>query len=477
MSLYKLTVSQLREGLLKKSFNPKEILDDCIQRIEKIDHLLNAFPIKCFDKAYDQVKKLDEIKEIDFEKYPLFGIPVGVKDLNDIKDVRTTQGSYLFENYIPLKDDNIVSSMRENGALFPGKTNVPEHGFGATTTNDLFGTTNNPYSLGKSCGASSGGTAVSIASQMVPLAMGSDFAGSLRTPASFCNIVGMRPSVGFVPTSRRGMGWSPFDVEGPMARNITDLKILLSGMVKNCNLDPIPTATIDKLDLQKQPKKLNLKNLKVAFSHDLGFAPMSNLCISEFDNKINLISSFFKSIEFAHPEMSKADKTFYLLRGIGFVNDFSEINDKNPGSLGNVIVDELKRASEITIKDIGWAMSEHTKIFRNAEKFFESYDLLITPAASVPPFNHDEEYPKKIDTKNMDNYLKWEAISYGVTLFGGPSIVIPCGSFKNGLPFGIQLISKKNSDINLIDIAYSLEDSFKDISSFYFDANDYDFEV
>tara|TARA_B100000902_G_scaffold5226_1_gene6733 strand:- start:832 stop:2265 length:1434 start_codon:yes stop_codon:yes gene_type:complete len=477
MSLYKLTVSQLREGLLKKSFSPKEILDDCIQRIEKIDHLLNAFPIKCFDKAYDQVKKLDEIKEIDFEKYPLFGIPVGVKDLNDIKDVRTTQGSYLFENYIPLKDDNIVSSMRENGALFPGKTNVPEHGFGATTTNDLFGTTNNPYSLGKSCGASSGGTAVSIASQMVPLAMGSDFAGSLRTPASFCNIVGMRPSVGFVPTSRRGMGWSPFDVEGPMARNITDLKILLSGMVKNCNLDPIPTATIDKLDLQKQPKKLNLKNLKVAFSHDLGFAPMSNLCISEFDNKINLISSFFKSIEFAHPEMSKADKTFYLLRGIGFVNDFSEINDKNPGSLGNVIVDELKRASEITIKDIGWAMSEHTKIFRNAEKFFESYDLLITPAASVPPFNHDEEYPKKIDTKKMDNYLKWEAISYGVTLFGGPSIVIPCGSFKNGLPFGIQLISKKNSDINLIDIAYSLEDSFKDISSFYFDANDYDFEV
>ena len=477
MSLYKLTVSQLREGLLKKSFSPKEILDDCIQRIEKIDHLLNAFPIKCFDKAYDQVKKLDEIKEIDFKKYPLFGIPVGVKDLNDIKDVRTTQGSYLFENYIPLKDDNIVSSMRENGALFPGKTNVPEHGFGATTTNDLFGTTNNPYSLGKSCGASSGGTAVSIASQMVPLAMGSDFAGSLRTPASFCNIVGMRPSVGFVPTSRRGMGWSPFDVEGPMARNITDLKILLSGMVKNCNLDPIPTATIDKLDLQKQPKKLNLKNLKVAFSHDLGFAPMSNLCISEFDNKINLISSFFKSIEFAHPEMSKADKTFYLLRGIGFVNDFSEINDKNPGSLGNVIVDELKRASEITIKDIGWAMSEHTKIFRNAEKFFESYDLLITPAASVPPFNHDEEYPKKIDTKKMDNYLKWEAISYGVTLFGGPSIVIPCGSFKNGLPFGIQLISKKNSDINLIDIAYSLEDSFKDISSFYFDANDYDFEV
>ena len=143
--------------------------------------------------------------------------------------------------------------MRSNGAVFPGKTNVPEHGFGATTTNDLFGTTNNPYDISKSCGASSGGTAVSIASYMVPLAMGSDFAGSLRTPASFCNIVGMRPSVGFVPTSRRGMGWSPFDVEGPMARNITDLKILLSGMVQDCNLDPIPTSVKNKnlIKLQK----------------------------------------------------------------------------------------------------------------------------------------------------------------------------------------------------------------------------------
>jgi Asp-tRNA(Asn)/Glu-tRNA(Gln) amidotransferase A subunit family amidase len=476
MSLHKLTVFQLREGLLKKSFSPREILDDCVQRIQKLDTILNAFPIKCFEKAYDQVKKLDQIKDIDFEKYPLFGIPVGVKDLNDIKDVRTTQGSRLFENYIPTEDDNIVSSMRENGALFPGKTNVPEHGFGATTTNDLFGTTNNPYSLGKSCGASSGGTAVSIASQMVPLAMGSDFAGSLRTPASFCNIVGMRPSVGFVPTSRRGMGWSPFDVEGPMARNITDLKILLSGMVKNCNLDPIPTSFIDKSKLNNQPKKIDLKKLKIAISYDLGFAPMSKICRDVFDSKINLVSSLFESIKFDHPEMNNADKTFYLLRGIGFVNDFSEINEKNPGSLGNVIVDELKRASEISIKDIGWAMSEHTKIFRNAEKFFENYDLLITPAASVPPFNHEDEYPKNIDSKLMDNYLKWEAISYGVTLFGGPSIVIPCGSIENGLPFGIQIISKKNSDIDLLDIAYSLENSFKDIPSFKFDDTNYDFD-
>jgi Asp-tRNA(Asn)/Glu-tRNA(Gln) amidotransferase A subunit family amidase len=174
--------------------------------------------------------------------------------------------------------------------------------------------------------------------------------------------------------------------------------------------------------------------------------------------------------------MNQADKTFYLLRGIGFVNDFSEINIKNPGSLGGVITDELKRASKISIKDIGWAMSEHTKIFRNAEKFFENFDMLITPAASVPPFNHEDEYPKKIDSKIMDNYLKWEAISYGVTLFGGPSIVIPCGSIENRLPFGLQLITKKNSDLNLLDIAYSLEDSFKDITSFNFDSNNYDFE-
>jgi len=469
MSLNKLNVSELTKGIEKRDFSPKEILDDCINRINLLDPKLNAFPIKCFEKAYDQLENLPSINEINLKEYPLYGIPVGVKDLNDIKGVRTTQGSYIYENFIPEEDDNIVSCMRKNGAIFPGKTNVPEHGFGATTTNDLFGTTNNPYDISKSCGASSGGTAVSIASFMVPLAMGSDFAGSLRTPASFCNIVGMRPSVGFVPTSRRGMGWSPFDVEGPMARNITDLKILLSGMIQDCNLDPIPTNIKDRKSILNPPKIVDTKKLKVAISYDLGFAPMSKICKQAFDEKLNLISNIFREMNFDHPEMNNADKTFYLLRGIGFVNDFSEINNQNPGSLGNVIVDELKRASAISIKDIGWAMAEHTRIYRNAEKFFEQYDLLITPAASVPPFLHEEEYPKKIDGNNMDNYLKWEAISYGVTLFGGPSIVIPCGTIDNNLPYGIQIISKKNSDLNLIDIAYSLETKFKEISKFQFE--------
>ena len=466
MDLNKLSAFELLDGLSKKKFSPKEILDDCVKRIENIDPALNAFPIKCIDKAYDQVNDLPLIDDINLKDFPLFGIPVGVKDLNDIKDVRTTQGSHLYKNFIPDEDDNIVSSMRSNGAIFPGKTNVPEHGFGATTTNDLFGTTNNPYDLTKSCGASSGGTAVSIASFMVPLAMGSDFAGSLRTPASFCNIVGMRPSVGFVPTSRRGMGWSPFDVEGPMARNITDLKILLSGMIQDCYLDPIPTSNKDKGKLVTPPKSIDTKKLKVAISYDLGFAPMSKICKTVFDEKINKISSLFKSVEFGHPDMHEADKTFYLLRGIGFVNDFSAINNENPGSLGNVIVDELKRASTISIKDIGWAMAEHTKIYRNAERFLNDFDLLITPAASVPPFFHEDEYPKEIDGEKMDNYLKWEAISYGVTLFGGPSVVIPCGSIGDNLPFGIQIISKKNSDLNLIDIAYSLEQKFREIADF-----------
>ncbi len=211
---------------------------------------------------------------------------------------------------------------------------------------------------------------------------------------------------------------------------------------------------------------IDTKKLKVAISYDLGFAPMSKICKSAFDEKINKISSLFKSIEFSHPDMREADKTFYLLRGIGFVNDFSTINKENPGSLGNVIVDELKRASSISIKDIGWAMAEHTKIYRNAERFLDDFDLLITPAASVPPFFHEEEYPKEIDGEKMENYLKWEAIAYGVTLFGGPSIVIPCGSIGDNLPFGIQIISKKNSDLNLIDIAFSLEQKFKEINDF-----------
>ena len=393
---------------------------------------------------------------------PLHGLPLGVKDLNDLSGVRTTQGSRMFEDVVPDRDDNIVASMRLAGAIAVGKTNVPEHGFGATTSNPLFGHTGNPYDPMLSAGASTGGGAAALAARMVPLAIGSDFAGSLRTPASFCGIAGMRPSSGTVASGFRGFGWSPFDVEGPLARTAADALLVLSVLAGAEGSDPL--AWSRKADFQSPVEKLDLSRLRIAVSEDLGFAPMSIAVRDAFKTKLDKVADMFGSVSEACPDMRNADRAFLILRGIGFVHDFGRIREESPDGLSVTILDELERAETLTIRDIGWAMAEQTRIYRSAESFFDKFDLLITPAASVAPFAHEEVYPRSIDGEEMGGYLRWEAISYGVTLFAGPSVVVPCGMGPGGMPMGLQLVSRARSDAWLLNVAHTMERCFNGIS-------------
>ena len=453
-----LTATELRRLIGARKLSPRELLESCIARIEKLNPALNAIVNPCLDRARVEAKRAEEAVMRGDALPSLHGMPLGVKDLNDVGGLPTTQGSHLFKNVVPEKNDNVVEAMVTNGAIVVGKTNVPEHGFGATTDNPLYGITRNPYDPARSCGASSGGTAVALASRMVPLAMGSDFAGSLRTPASYCGIAGFRPSVGAVPSARRGMGWSPFDVEGPMGRCVADLKLLFSGMAMNDPRDPL-AGPVDPA-FREPVKTVDLSRLRVAVSEDLGFAPMGKETRRVFAEKLRLFEDVFHSVTPTHPDMRQADRAFYILRGIGFVNDFRPMYEENPGAFGPTIIDELARAEKLSIADIGWAMGEHTRIFRRAEAFFDDYDLLITPAASVPPFLHEEQYPREIDGEDMGGYLRWEAISYGVTLFAGPAVVIPAGLGPGKMPLGLQLIARKGCDCRLLDIAHTLERVF-----------------
>ena len=434
----KLSAIDARALIGARKLSPVELLDSCIRSIERLNPLLNALPIECFERARLEAKDAENAVMEGRELGPLHGLPLGVKDLNDLAGVRTTQGSPLFEHVVPDRDDNIVAAMRRAGAIAVGKTNVPEHGFGANTDNPLFGPTGNPYNRRLSAGASSGGSAVALAARMLPLAMGSDFAGSLRTPAAYCGIIGMRPSAGAVASSRRTFGWLPFDVEGPLGRSAADARILLSAMMSD-STDPL-ACQLDG-DIGSPARSADLSRLRVAVSEDLGFAPMSAAMRGAFREKLKRFASVFASTDEGHPDMSEADRSFYILRGIGFVHDFRQIYDRDPDALGPTIVDELKRAEKLTIEDIGWALAAHTRIYHAAELFFRIYDLLITPAASVPPFAHEEVFPRSIDGIDMGGYLRWEAISYGVTLFAGPAAVIPCGPGPGGMPMGLQIIS------------------------------------
>ena len=435
-----------------------ELLHSCIKRYEQINHSINAVVETNFDEAIEVCKELDSRTTKEFLGPKSLPLPIGIKDLNDVKGMKTSYGSPLFKDNIANEDDDVVSSLRDYSAVIFGKTNVPEHGFGATTTNPLQGSTGNPFNPKLSAGASTGGGAAAVASGIVPLATGSDFAGSLRTPAGFCGIAGMRPSNGVVATNRRSNIWSPFDVEGPMGRTAADCKLLLARMAKSHPLDPFSQQPEETLFLPT--KEIDLKTLKVAISHDLGFAVMSNTYKDIFYSKIGLLDNLFDQIKRDHMDLSKAEITFMTLRSIGFLGDFGLMEKDFGDELGEVIIKELEIARQLSSERIAQAFLDHSEIVRKSNEFFETFDLLITPAASVTPFAHELEYPSIIDEKFYKGYLDWEAISWGITLTQCPSVVINCGLDTNGMPFGIQIIAKQKRDGFLLDAAHSIEKAF-----------------
>ena len=457
-SLIDYNATELLALLKKRDISGVELVDRCIQQYYDVNPALNAVIETNFEEARKLFKKFDDEFSTDDHPEPFLPLPVGVKDLNDVKGLKTTFGSPLFKNNVAKSDDDVVAQIKKASAVIFGKTNVPEHGFGATTTNPLQGSTGNPFDKSLSAGASTGGGAAAVASGIVPLATGSDFAGSLRTPASFCGIAGMRPSNGVVGTNRRSNIWSPFDVEGPMAKTAADCKLLLGAMAKTCSVDPF-SKNMSK-ELQLPVKEVDLKKINVAFSCDLGFCVMSETYKKIFKNKLNKFDDFFASCRADCMDLSGAYETFMTLRSIGFLGDFGPMHQEFGDELGEVIIKELELARKLSCGEIAKAFLNHSQIVRHSDEFFDSYDLLITPAAAVPPFKHEIKYPSEIDGEFYEGYLDWEAISWGITLTQCPSVVINCGTDENKMPFGIQLIAKQHNDVFLLDVAHSIETAF-----------------
>ena len=279
-----------------------------------------------------------------------------MKQLNEVADLPTTFGSPLFAGNRPEADDDVVAQVRRQGGIVLGKTNVPEHGFGATTTNPLFGATGNPFDPALSAGASTGGGAVGVATGMAPYATGSDFAGSLRTPAAFCGIAGHRPSNGIVGTRRRADAWSAFDMEGPMARCAADCKRLLAAMARQDPGDPLSVAPEERLFAP--PETVPLAELRVAVSEDLGFAPICEAYRALFRDRLARIGHLFHRVKAAAPDLSGATACFMTLRGVGFVADFGPMEAEFGARLGPVVLDELARARGLTCAEIGQAQKD-----------------------------------------------------------------------------------------------------------------------
>lgn len=432
-----------------------ELLESCIARIEEVDGALNAFVTLDLEGAREAAKEAEDAVRAGELLSALHGLPLGIKDLTATAGIKTTFGSLLYENHVPDADDPIVDNLRDEGAIILGKTNTPEFGAGANTKNRVFGATGNPFDPHKTCGGSSGGSAVALATGQVPLATGSDYGGSLRTPAAFCGVVGFRPSPGVVPAVERAASLLPFSVQGPMARTVADVHLLYRAQA---DVDPRdPYSSRDAFDLADALMPADLSEVDVAFSSDLGACPVDDAIAAVFKARTDSFRQAFANADDAAPDFSDVHESFEILRGVNFVAAHRERLERHRDKLGPNVIDNTTRGLAYDLGDVARAHTQQTALYHRFNAFFDDFDVLICPAAAVSPFPHEQNTIETINGEAMPTYMRWLALTYAPTMALACAAVLPCGVDEAGMPFGLQVIGPKGADGTVLAVAAALE--------------------
>ncbi|KRE15722.1 amidase [Bosea sp. Root381] len=456
-----LSAVEARALIGAKKLSAVELLESCIRRTDAVDPAVNAMVARDDERARTAAKAADAATAKGDKLPALHGLPVGIKDLENVAGLRTTYGSQLYADHVPAEDQLIVAKVREAGAIVLGKTNTPEWGAGANTRNAVYGATGNPFDPMKSAAGSSGGSGVALATGMVPIATGSDTGGSLRNPAAFNGIVGFRPTPGLVPSEKRPLGWNPLPVLGPMARTVPDLCLLLSGMIGDDACDPLATTVygrnIRRPEDFARPASIDLASLKVAITPDFGFAPTENHIRKVFAQKVGAFSSLFGAAEEATPDCSGTDEAFEILRALSFIAGMYEKVRDTPQMVGPNVRANVEEGLRYGPLDIARALKEQTAIYQRWQRFFEDYDVILSPAVTLSPRPWSELYPAEIDGKPTRTYFHWLALAYAATTVGHPAISLPVGLDDHGMPFGLQIVGPRGGDAKVLAVAAALE--------------------
>ena len=456
--LYELSAVELRRRIGTKEISPVELLESCIGRIEALDPAVNAMVATCFDRARGEAKAAEQAVRRGEPLPRLHGLPVGIKDLQDTAGLRTTYGSPLFADHVPEKDERMVAAIRAAGGIVVGKTNTPEWGAGANTRNPVYGATGNPFDPELICGGSSGGSAVALALDMVPIASGSDTGGSLRIPAAFCGVVGYRPSPGVVPSDKRAFGWTPISVLGPMGRTVADTCLLMAAQVSDDSCDPL-SGPVDPEDYAV-PMPVDLGSLRVAYTEDLGFAPVDSGIRAAFREKIAACRGLFRECVEATPDMGEADRTFEVIRAVNYLGRYKAWYEEDPAKLGANTRANYEQGLTMSLADFAWAHTEQTRIYRRVQQFYKEFDLLLSPVTPISPFPWKQLYVSHMNGEKLRTYFHWLALTYGITLTGHPACAIPCGVDANGMPFGLQVVGPHKGDRFTLGASHALEQAF-----------------
>ncbi len=456
--LTKLTARAAVDLLRRREVSPLEMIDAAVARIEATDGFLNALPTLCLDRARACAERIVEAgPEAGHGPSWLGGLPIAVKDLNDVAGVKTTYGSPLFADHVPDRSDIMVDTLERNGAIVIAKANAPEFGHGATTFNEVFGKTRNPWNTAMTCGGSSGGSAVAVATGQTWLATGSDLGCSLRTPAAFCSVVGLRPSPGRVA---RGPTRLPYDnlwVRGPMARTVADTALMLDAMVGAHPADPISLAAPKEPFLQAVDDPTPPE--RVAYSADLnGLTPVEAEVAEVCAAAAQRFSELGAVVEEACPDLGDARDIFHVLRANQFVGDLAPIVEENRSQVKPEVVWNLEEGYKLTAENLAAAERARGQLYARVVKFFETYDLLVTPATVVSPFDVDIRAIDEVAGHRFENYFDWYTIAYAITVTSLPALSLPCGFTGNGLPVGLQMVGPPRGEAPLLSAAGLMED-------------------
>ncbi len=432
----------------------EELVGAHLEQIERVNPAVNAMVTMVADSALEQARAADGSRSAGEELGPLHGQPVAVKDLHDTAGILTTMGSPIYKDSVPTEDALIVKRMRNAGAIVVGKSNTPEFGAGSQTFNAVFGTTLNPYDVSKTCGGSSGGTGVALATGMTTIATGSDLGGSLRNPAAWSNVVGIRPAPGRVP-SIGGLGWSSLSTGGPMGRTVDDTALQLSVMAGHDSRSPLSINESGAAFAGSLER--DFKGARIAWSKDLGGRPIDAENSRVTESQRHVFENLGMIVEDDEPDLSTTDHIFQTIRAYIFAMQHETHLRDHRDKVKQTVIWNAEQGMKLSAAELGKAEQLRTELYQQLMKFFDNYEFLAMPVTSVPPFSIELEYPTDINGIELETYLDWMWPCYTISVTALPAISVPAGFTKDGLPVGLQLVGRPRDEMGLLQLASAFE--------------------
>jgi len=448
---------KMAEAIRKQEISCVEVVDTILERIEKINPKINAYCTVLTEEARQAAKEADEAVKQGKHLGPLHGVPVSIKDLIFTKGTRTTFGSKIFENFIPERDAIVVQRLKAAGAIILGKTNTPEFGYKLVTDNLLFGVTRNPWNLNLTSGGSSGGAGAAVAAGLGPLAVGGDVGGSIRVPSSFCGIFGFKPSFGRIPRYPELPGWETLAHNGPMTRTVRDAALMLDVTAGPHDADrlSLPDEKVSYLkSVESKPKEL-----KVAWSIDLGYAVVDPQVRTIVEKAVKVFEGLGWKLQEANLNFGDPEPIFRTMvlaeAAAALIDATGEWEDKIDPPLARLV----EYGKDVSAIDYVRATFQRKEFWEKVYKFFEKYDVLLTPTLAVPPFAIEEGMgPRVIDGKKV-SILGWTAFTFPFNLTGQPAASVPCGWTREGLPIGLQIVGRRFDDATVLQVAAAFEEA------------------